>query len=286
MVAKMTGLSTHTLRAWEKRYGAVLPERTEAGGRLYTDVHVQRLRLLRDLVDAGHGIREVAALGDPELAQLRSAAPGQTAADLPPLRPVDAFLSAVEGLDVAAAESVLARASVGLAALPFLLEVVAPALREVGQRWADGRLRIAHERVATGAARALLFSLVRLYPPRAGLPAVVVAAPRGERHELGALMVAMLAAMTGYTVLFLGADVPEAEIAFVASERAAGLVLLSVVNLPPVEMRQVARTLDKTLPAGARIIIGGCAASPVAKTRVEHLADLAALDAILRSALP
>ena len=62
MVAKMTGLSTHTLRMWEKRYAAVLPHRTEAGGRLYTDADVMRLRLLRTLVESGHSIGGIAKL--------------------------------------------------------------------------------------------------------------------------------------------------------------------------------------------------------------------------------
>ena len=70
MVAKLTGLTTHTLRTWERRYGAVVPGRTDAGGRLYTSEDVQRLRLLRDLVDAGHAIGTVATLSDHDLARL------------------------------------------------------------------------------------------------------------------------------------------------------------------------------------------------------------------------
>ena len=67
MVAKMTGLSTHTLRMWEKRYAAVVPERTEAGGRLYTDADVERLRLLHTLVESGHSIGGIAKLSDVDL---------------------------------------------------------------------------------------------------------------------------------------------------------------------------------------------------------------------------
>ena len=67
MVSKMTGLSTHTLRMWEKRYAAVVPHRTDAGGRLYTDGDVERLRLLHRLVREGHAIGGIAKLPDVDL---------------------------------------------------------------------------------------------------------------------------------------------------------------------------------------------------------------------------
>ncbi|MCA9576245.1 MAG: MerR family transcriptional regulator [Polyangiales bacterium] len=285
MVSKLTGLSAHTLRTWERRYGAVVPQRTDAGGRLYSDGDVQRLRMLRDLVSEGHAIGTVAALSDSDLARV-TAAEHQTADPTPrPTEPsaTDAFLEAVSQLDVGGAEAALSRAAVIAPPERFLSDVVAPALREVGNRWERGEFRIAHERVATGAARGLLFSLTRLYPPRERASVAVVAAPRGERHELGALMVAMLAAMRGFRVLYLGADVPENEIAYVARERSAQLVLLSVVNLAKVDVRQVARQCEKSVPRSARIILGGAAAVPVSGTRVEVLSDLAALDVVLRS---
>lgn len=70
MVSKMTGLSTHTLRMWEKRYAAVVPKRTEAGGRLYTDADVERLRLLHDLVEQGHSIGGIANLPAADLRRM------------------------------------------------------------------------------------------------------------------------------------------------------------------------------------------------------------------------
>ncbi|MCB9626973.1 MAG: MerR family transcriptional regulator [Sandaracinaceae bacterium] len=285
MVAKLTGLSPHTLRTWERRYDAVVPERTEAGGRLYSEDDIQRLRLLRDLVDAGHAIGTVARLSGTELARM-SAVESQAAHATPPETPVEEFLDAVERLDVASAQAVLSRAAITLPAERLLLEVVAPSLRAVGERWERGELRIAHERVATAAARGLLFGLTRLYPPREGLGVVVAAAPRGERHELGALMVAMLAALRGFTVLYLGADVPEAEIAFVASVRPVSVVLLSVVNLSPAEVREVARVLSAGLPRSTRLIFGGPASLPLPDTRAERLEDLKALDVLLRSMAP
>ena len=79
-VARMTGLSLDTLRAWERRYDAVLPGRGRRG-REYTDEDVARLRSLGELVSSGYSIGAVASLDDTELAALLDAARGEAARD-------------------------------------------------------------------------------------------------------------------------------------------------------------------------------------------------------------
>jgi len=69
-VAKLTGISVHTLRAWEKRYQVVSVRRSDTGRRLYSKDDVHRLRLLRKLTQAGHSIGNVAYLGDYQLEEM------------------------------------------------------------------------------------------------------------------------------------------------------------------------------------------------------------------------
>ena len=66
-VCRMTGLSQHVLRIWEKRYGAVEPERSESDRRLYREVDINRLSMLKALVDRGQAIGSIAGLDDDEL---------------------------------------------------------------------------------------------------------------------------------------------------------------------------------------------------------------------------
>ena len=70
VVARRTGLSAHVIRIWEKRYGAVEPERTDTNRRLYSDEQIERLSLLRDITQAGHSIGHVAKLPTEKLRQL------------------------------------------------------------------------------------------------------------------------------------------------------------------------------------------------------------------------
>jgi len=72
-VARYVGVSTHALRAWERRYGTVEPQRTPGGSRLYDAAQIDRLKTLKDLTDYGHSIGEVAKLSLAELKRLLTA---------------------------------------------------------------------------------------------------------------------------------------------------------------------------------------------------------------------
>jgi DNA-binding transcriptional MerR regulator/methylmalonyl-CoA mutase cobalamin-binding subunit len=276
MVAKLTGLSTHTLRMWEKRYAAVVPERTEAGGRLYSDADVERLRLLHALVEGGHSIGGIAKLPDADLRQMAAAFPAQVAElvseHLPELRA--RVMNAIESLHVDDAERLLSGAALGTEPVEFLKGVVAPVMVEVGDRWERGELRIAHEHACSTVMRALLFSLMRLYPGSDAKRRVVVATPAHEDHELGALMVAMLAAMHGWSVLYLGPNLPAEEIAYAVNDTGAQLLMVSITNLDESSAREQIAAIENAVPSDVRIMAGGRAAVPPDGSRVEVQQDL------------
>jgi methanogenic corrinoid protein MtbC1 len=283
MVSKLTGLSTHTLRMWEKRYAAVIPERTDAGGRLYTDSDVGRLRLLHKLVQSGHSIGGIAKLPDAELRQMAAAFPDGSAEPasqhLPAIR--ERVMKAIEELRIEDAEQILSRAALSTEPSEFLKDVVGAVLVEVGERWERGELRIAHEHACSSAMRGLLFALMRLYPAQEARRRVVVATPAREAHELGALMVGMLAAMHGWSVLYLGPDLPSEEIAYAVVSTQADILMLSVTNLRPADCERQISAIERGLPERVTIFVGGRAAKIPAQSRAQLETDLSALEASL-----
>lgn len=280
MVSKMTGLSTHTLRMWEKRYVAVLPKRTEAGGRLYTDADVERLRLLHELVESGHSIGGIAKLSDADLRHMAASFPAQqrqsAVQHLPELR--SRVMNAIEQLRMQDAEQMLSRAALSTEPSEFLQTVVAPVLVEIGDRWRRGELRIVHEHAGSTVMRGLLFSLMRLYPASDSRRRAVVATPAKEDHELGALMVAMLAAMHGWSVLYLGPDLPAEEIAYAVNDTKADLLMLSITNLEPTDSEREIATIEATIPKTVKVLVGGRAAAALPESRVQILQDLAVVE--------
>jgi len=271
-VAKMTRLTQHVIRSWERRYRAVSPVRTPSKRRLYSDEEVERLILLRRLTQAGQSIgfvaqlptdrlRELAESAGPEAVSSSGAGPsseaspaeGESAADL-----VDRCMKAVKALDAGALEDTLRRAELALGAQGMLQRVVAPLAQSLGGAWRDGSITAAHEHFSSALLRTWLGRAARAYAIGALDPVLVVATPVGQMHELGAMLIAAAAANLGWRVIYLGAGLPAAEIAGAARQHAARAVALSLVY--PEDDARVAdelRALREALPASVKIIIGG-----------------------------
>lgn len=284
-VSKMTGLSTHTLRMWEQRYAAVLPTHVQACGRLYTDTDVERLRLLHRVVSAGHSIGRMARLPDADLREMAASVTSPSnepiSWHLPEVR--GRVLSAFEELQTEQAQEILAQAALSTEPAEFLKTIVGPILVEVGDRWDRGELRIAHEHACSAVMRGLLFSLLRLYPTSNPARRVVVTTPANEEHELGALMVAMLAAMHEWSVLYLGPNLPAEEIAYAVTRTNAQLLVLSITHLTPDESQREIEAIESTISDRVSILVGGGAAKAPPGSRAEIRQDLALAEATLRS---
>ena len=222
----MTGLSVDTLRAWERRYDAVVPGRDDRG-RVYTDAHVQRLRQLAALVEQGHADR-------PDRGTLRRLADeAATATQAPPPRAAEPtvdlapLLDAIKRYELATIDSLLNRHAVVLPADELIFSVVLPMLREVGARWESGTMRPAQEHLVSAIVRSVLGGLLRTMPRPANGPRLLFATPSGERHELGLLCGAVLAAAAGARVLYLGPDLPATDIVHAATASSADVVVLA-----------------------------------------------------------
>lgn len=269
--AELSGLTPETLRAWERRHGAVVPHRDDKGRRLYDAAMVERLTRLHRLTDRGHPIRDLAELDDEALDRLlqESRHAGYGGVETLPERMLDAI--ADYQVDVFDRDL-----SVAIATLPMSVlmgRVVAPLLREVGLRWADGRLAIAQERLISSLLRARLLSVLNQHP-REQRPRILFATLPGEPHELGLLGAALHAHESGAPVLYLGTELPALELARVAEHLDPMAVALSSVDpgQAPAALKEL-RVLDEALPSGVPVWLGGANA--------RYLAEALALERVL-----
>jgi DNA-binding transcriptional MerR regulator len=279
VVARRTGLSRDVLRAWELRYDAVKPWRSDGGQRLYSDRDIERLRLLRQAIEAGRRIGQVAKLDMRELEALvqederaNYGASRQGDEELRrdhPTRLLTNCLEAVRNLDHEELDAALSRAALTLEASELLDHVLSP-----GQ-----------ERLATGVVRRTLDDIrISLQNPNG--PAVVVATPSGQHHEIGAMLAAAAAAAEGWRVVYLGPDLPAASIAAAAMKTGARAVALSLIYPPddPNVVREL-KALRQMLPESVTIVLGGQSA-PSYRTELDGIGALWLPDApSLRSAL-
>ena len=272
VVSQMTGLSVHVIRAWEKRYSVVEPDRTDTNRRLYSEEDIEKLKLLNDALRLGHHIGGVANLS---LAELRSLLSKETKGtieiknDFTPVsseKIVEEVLSesleAIKNYDAKKLESILLNASAKLTQPILIEELIIPLVYKVGDLWHSGEIRVANEHLASSVIRGFLYNLLDSYSLNDSAPVMVTATPRGQEHELGALIARVVAASSGWKVIYLGSNLPAEEIGAVVSHLNARVVALSIVY--PNDDLHLKHELKKSkhlLPDGVSIIVGGRAAS-------------------------
>ncbi len=282
--SELSGLSPETLRAWERRHGAVVPHRDASGRRLYDAAMIERLSRLHRLTDRGHPIRDLAGLDDAALDALleESRSTGYGGLEVLPGRMLDAV--AEYRVDLFDRELSLAIATLPIQVL--LERVLMPLLHEVGLRWADGRLAIAQERLVSSLLRARLLSVLNQHP-RERRPRILFATLPGEPHELGLLGAALHAHEAGAPVLYLGSELPAAELVRVAERLQPAAIAISSIDpgqasLALSELQVLDATLDPAIP----VWVGGANAryldEALGSTRVQAVTDPQALGRLLQ----
>jgi len=261
-VAKLTGIPLDTLRAWERRYGTVSPKRV-ARGRLYSEEQINRLLLLRRAVEQGHAIGQVAGLGDLQLRDLLEKS-SSFAAEGAASKPLDSqeillpVLRALERFDYAATDREINRLATAMGSpRNFVHQIALPLMRTIGERWHEGRCSIAQEHMLSNILSALLASLVRAYSPSNPPARALLATPLNERHAFPTLAAAMLTAVGGLGVIYLGTDLPAADIVLAARKSEADAILLSISASPSADTLEELNYVARKAPRSAALWLGG-----------------------------
>lgn len=245
-LSRRAGVSPELLRAWETRYGLLMPERTNGGLRLYTDDDERAVREMTRHIAAGLSAAEAARV------VLAGGSPAVPADRL--LERLDASLAA---LDEPEAQATLDQTFAGRDIESALLQVILPFLRSLGERWAAAERTVAQEHFASHVVGGRLRALARGWGDGDG-PCVALACPAGEQHELGLLCFGLLLRERGQRVAYFGAQTPAADLAPAISELAPQLLVFCATSPRPfLEAADGIRALSKL----ARLAIGGPGAS-------------------------
>jgi methanogenic corrinoid protein MtbC1 len=186
----------------------------------------------------------------------------------PALQPAEyarRILSAADEYRIADCERLVAAARELLAPDVLVRDVCSPVLHEAGDRWENGRLSVVQEHLLTSAVRRQLTHSLDLHNGRLSPePCVAFTTLSGERHEMGSLMLAVLAASRGVRAVWLGPDLPVAEVGRFCAHVRVAAVAISIVTSPEVidAARQLA-DLRAALPATIGIWLGGQAAARI-----------------------
>ena len=250
-VSKLTGVSCHALRVWERRYGFPVPLRSPSGHRRYSQEQVATLTGLVRLQRSGQSIGELIGefrAGRLEIGDRVATRAGSGSAGSPV---VDHYF---EG-DTISAERVIDKLADRLSVLELIEGVIEPALVDVGERWFRGEGQIFQERCAT---HGLLSRLDRMLEQvRRDNPnptrSVVLGAVQGDHHSGGVMMASVSLELAGWRALPLGSDLPVEQFQLAVDRWKPDALAVSFVLSRNVNKRF--RELSKI--QGAPVFVGG-----------------------------
>jgi DNA-binding transcriptional MerR regulator/methylmalonyl-CoA mutase cobalamin-binding subunit len=291
-VAQISGLSAHCIRAWEKRYGAIKPLRSENGRRMYTEAELNRLILLGKLSSMGNAISLIANIPDEELIKLldkMTLKNGKEEAKCPknllePKSYLTNMLMALSTYKLDVLTHELNKASSDLSCRDFALEVVANLFRKVGEDVSKGVMSIAQEHTLSALTKFFIGKRIGLHYlsiPKVRFK-VTLATPVGEHHSIGLLLSSLLMSEYGIPFVYLGEDLPIESIADAARATDSDAVLIGISPAYKHSLNDDILNLRKRLPAKTQIWIGGAvdtlSPSTIRTTGIVALPSLYALD--------
>jgi MerR family transcriptional regulator, light-induced transcriptional regulator len=242
-----SGVSADLLRAWEKRYDLLRPERSPGGYRLYSSADEERVRAmvshLRSGVPAGEAARLVLDGGG-------SGGP-VASAELPAMG--TELRRALDRFDDAGTQAALDALMASFSFETVAREVLLPYLRELGERWERGEVSVAQEHFASVVLRGRLLALARGWDRGAGPRALLACAP-GEQHELGLLVFGLALRQFGWRITYLGADTPIDTLAAAATDLDPAAVVL--IALTPQKLEPHRERLAR-LGQDTRLLLAG-----------------------------
>jgi DNA-binding transcriptional MerR regulator/methylmalonyl-CoA mutase cobalamin-binding subunit len=260
VASRLTGVSSDTLRMWERRYGFPKPVRNGSQVRVYTDADIERLVLISRALKAGFRSGEVIHRGTDELrGLLLSSAKAETEADQDQRTPtIDSLLARLIADDPDGLRDELRRSVALLGPRQFLTAVVAPLVERVGEAWAAGRIAVRHEHLMSEVLSSQLRLLSSAYDDRLSGPVALLAGFTDEQHGLGLHMVALYLALEGITPRLLGVNTPPDQVAEAAVALGVQVVGLSISSSSDVAVTEAhLRRLLGALPSAMPVWLGG-----------------------------
>lgn len=230
-LSRRLGVSDHVLRAWERRYGLLQPVRSAGGFRLYSEADLHRVQRMQDHLAQGLSAAEAARAALDE----RQAEPAQRG-----IQPNEVSLdgladaaqtlaTALDEFDEPAAQAVIDHLLSMLTVETVIRDVLMPYLRELGERWARGRVSVVQEHFASNVIRGRLAGLGRGWGHGHGPRALLACAP-GEQHELALLAFGVVLNRNGWRISYLGADTPLDELTRATTAVPPDLIVLAATT--------------------------------------------------------
>lgn len=299
IASQLSGVAAATIRAWEKRYNVLTPQRADNGHRLYSESDIEKLSILQQLTQQGLSIGKIAGLSHDELkAMLKEneltsielfAAHDKDIVDMETVRSGILLALSAYKLDIISYE--LEKVKKTLSPRDFALEIIVPLFREIGIRSYDERISIAQEHTLSAIVQFHMGQMIAKHYVRQQLRPglILLAAPEGELHEIGLMAACLLCIEYNVQFLFLGKDMPADAMAETINQLRPTSVLFGVTKgheiTEQLTLQDYLKKLKSLMTVNVPLVVGGnikpWVTAEIKAIGVNHLPTLESLDQYL-----
>jgi MerR family transcriptional regulator, light-induced transcriptional regulator len=263
-LARRVGVGVDTLRAWERRYGLLHPQRSTGGFRLYSAADEATVRTMLAEMRRGFSPAQAAKLALSHQGPLSGSVPADEAAT-PAEQERSVALrrglrEALLAFDGRRAHELIDALFAEFTLNAVLDDVLLPCLRDLGDLWEAGEVSVAQEHFASSLIRERLLGLARQWDYGRG-PRAVLACPPGERHDIALICFGLALGAAGWRILFLGPDTPIDTLAGVSEALDADVFVLAATT--PARFAAVTDGL-RALAAARPLLLAGAGATAAA----------------------
>lgn len=301
LASQLSGVAAATIRAWEKRYNAVIPERGDNKHRLYSESDIEKLGLLYQLTEVGQSIGKIAHLELSELKEIYSRLMHRPYEDkfvvTPHHEKVDTkkmlsnFMLALSAYKLDIISHELEKTLTTLPPRDVCLNILIPLFQEIGNKVYNRELTIAQEHAISSLVKFYIGQIIGKHYQKTMIrpDLILITTPEGEQHEIGVLAAALLCVHYGVKFIFLGANLPAEALAETANALEPKIILLGVTRedlTPQQNLEQYLSAVSGKLNCQPTIMVGGnlrpYTRTELEKKKIQSFSSLQGLDEFLQ----
>jgi len=301
VASQLSGVASATIRAWEKRYHAVVPERGDNKHRLYSEKDIEKLALLFRLTEVGQSIGKIAHLDIEELKKIYSTllqrpyeelmAENAPSSEIDFDKILNSFFIALSAYKLDIISHELEKAKTLLGPRDLCLKLLIPLFKEIGIKVYNNELSIAQEHTLSAIFTFHMGQMIGIHYQKKNLKddLVLITTPEGEMHEIGIMASALLCVHHGVKFIFLGANLPAKSLAEASNALRPRAILLGVTKGHEISdhktLEDYLNEVTKHLTSKAEIMVGGnlraYAKTELEKRNIKFFSSLEAFDDFL-----
>ena len=250
----LSGIKAHTIRIWEQRYNIIEPQRTSTNIRLYTNEDLKKLLNISFLNRNGYKISKIAEMGDEERVK-KVEELFELSTDYE--QQVDALTISMVELDENRFEKIITKCTIQFGFEQMIERVIHPFLEKIGVMWMTNTIHPAQEHFITNLIRQKLIVAIDGQPvQRDDAEKYLLFLPEGEIHELSLLYTNYLLRSNGKHVIYLGLNVPMADVKAIA-ELYEPEYLFTIITVNPTQKALEGYLQELGNAISAKILVTG-----------------------------